>query len=303
MKLSICIPIFNSETLIEKLATDIGNALSTTEFELVLVSDGSTDNSDAICSNLAKNSEHIKFIALQRNFGEHNAVMCALNYSTGDIVIVMDDDFQNPPSEILKLANEISKGKDVVYSKYLKKNHSLFRNLGSQFNNKVATWLLGKPSGLYLSSFKAINRSIVEDIIKYKGPFPYIDGLIWRLTNNIGTVIVTHNSRLEGHSNYTFKKLISLWLNMFINFSIKPLRVFTASGFCVSIISMIFLIYLITEKILHPEVEPGWASLMSAITFFSGLQIIFLGVVAEYVGKNYLTVNGTPQWIVKSKIL
>lgn len=299
MKLSICIPVFNSENTIEKIVREIEIELSSHDLEFVLVNDGSLDKTESVCIRIAQQQSNIRFLSLAKNFGEHNAVMCALNHCTGDVAIIIDDDFQNPPSEIIKLVNEIQNGKDVVYSEYKKKRHSLARNIGSKFNNKVATWLLDKPTDLYLSSFKAIRRSVVNEIIKYKGPFPYVDGLILRVTNSISTVVVDHKPRQEGRSNYNLSKLISLWLNMFINFSIKPLRFFTICGFVVSSISILFLVFFIVEKIIYPSIEPGWASLMVAITFFSGLQLIFLGVVAEYIGKSYLTANGTPQWIVK----
>ena len=303
MKLSICIPVFNSETTIEKIVREIEMELSSYELEFILVNDGSTDKTESVCLRLTQQQACIRFLSLARNFGEHNAVMCALNHCTGDVAIIIDDDFQNPPSEIIKLVNEIKNGKDVVYSEYKKKRHSLVRNLGSRFNNKVATWLLDKPTDLYLSSFKAIRRNVINEIIKYKGPFPYVDGLILRVTNSISTVVVDHKPRMEGRSNYNMSKLIALWLNMFINFSIKPLRFFTICGFFVSGVSLLFLTFFIFEKIVYPNTEPGWASLMVAITFFSGLQLIFLGVVAEYIGKSYLTANGTPQWVVKKDTL
>lgn len=303
MKISICIPVYNSGNTIEKLVRSIELEISSHNFEFVLVNDGSKDHSEDVCAALAKSNSRVRFISLRRNFGEHNAVMCALNYMTGDCAVIMDDDFQNPPSEIVKLVKELDDGFDVVYSFYKKKKHNIFRNIGSSFNNLVSTWLLGKPKKLYLSSFKIIRRDVVDEIIKYKGPFPYVDGLILRVTDNISSVMVEHNFREEGHSNYTFSKLISLWLNMFINFSIKPLRLFTMSGIVVSLVSLTLILYFIVDKVLHPEIEAGWTSLILTITFFSGIQLLFLGIVAEYLGKSYLTINQTPQWIVKKEIL
>ena len=303
MKITICIPVYNSERTIERLVNAIESELISYDIELVIVNDGSKDRSEEVCSILAKQNSRIRFLSLRRNFGEHNAVMCALNYMTGDCAVIIDDDFQNPPSEIVKLIRELDNGFDVVYSFYKKKKHNIFRNIGSSFNNLVSTWLLGKPKNLYLSSFKVIRRDVIDEIIKYKGPFPYVDGLILRVTDNISSVIVEHNFREEGHSNYTFSKLISLWLNMFINFSIKPLRLFTMIGIVVSLVSLTSILYFIADKVLHPEIEAGWTSLILTITFFSGIQLLFLGIVAEYLGKSYLTINQTPQWIVKKEIL
>jgi undecaprenyl-phosphate 4-deoxy-4-formamido-L-arabinose transferase len=239
----------------------------------------------------------------KKDFGEHNAVMCALNYADGDFIAIIDDDFQNPPEEIVKLMDEALKGYDVVYSKYEIKKHHWFRNFGSRFNDIVATWLLSKPRNLYLSSFKVINKATRNEIIKYTGPFPYIDGLILRVTNSISAVYVQHDARKVGRSNYTLAKLVSLWLNMFINFSIKPLRVFTLFGIIISLVSFVLALYFIIDKILYPQTQSGWTSLAVAILFFSGMQIVFMGLLGEYIGKQYLDSNKTPQWTIKKEIL
>jgi polyisoprenyl-phosphate glycosyltransferase len=303
MKISICIPVYNGALSISRLVASVEKELAAYDLEFVLVNDGSKDDSEAVCTAIARENPRVRFISLRRNFGEHNAVMCALNHMTGDCAVIIDDDFQNPPEEIIHLVRELEKGFDVVYTRYQEKKHTLFRNLGSWFNNLTATWLLNKPKNLYLSSFKAIRREVVDEIIQYLGPFPYIDGLILRVTDNISTVIVKHSSRTEGQSNYTLKKLISLWLNMFINFSVKPLRVFTLVGILVSGVSLLMLIYFILDRLIDPaNAERGWASLMVAITFFSGIQLISLGLISEYLGKHYMTSTKTPQWIVKKRI-
>jgi polyisoprenyl-phosphate glycosyltransferase len=176
MRISICIPVYNAQKTIEELVSAVELELHDYELEFVLVNDGSKDKSELVCDLLALKNERVRFISLRRNFGEHNAVMCALNHMTGDVAVIIDDDFQNPPEEIIYLVREIEKGFDVVYSFYADKKHNLFRNMGSQFNDRVASWLLNKPRNLYLSSFKAIRREICDEIIKYKGPFPYVDG-------------------------------------------------------------------------------------------------------------------------------
>ncbi len=303
MLLSVCIPVYNGAKTIGPLLEEVRRVVTEIELEFVLVNDGSKDNSEAVCAALAETYDEVKFISLRRNFGEHNAVMCALNYCSGDYAVVIDDDFQNPPSEILSLLREAVSGRDVVYSKYHVKKHNLFRNLGSKFNDLMATWLLRKPKGLYLSSFKVIARPVIDEIIKYKGPFPYIDGLILRVTDNFSSVYVEHSARAEGRSNYTLGKLISLWLNMFINFSIRPLRVMSFTGFFTSLISLILGISFIVEKVRNPRTPLGWASLAVIVLFFGGVQLIFLGLLGEYVGKHYLEANGTPQWVVKKEYL
>ena len=303
LKISVCIPVYNSEKTILKLVEDVKDKLHNYELEVILVNDGSKDSSEEICIGLSDKYDFVKFISLRKNFSYHNAVLCGLTYMTGDYVAIIDDDFQNPPSEILLLIEEAQQGYDVVYSRYEEKRHHWFRNLGSQFNGMVATWLLDKPKGLYLSSSKLITKEVVNEIIKYSGPFPYIDGLIFRVTDNIGVKTVKHVDRLEGDSNYTFSKLIAQWMNMFVSFSIKPLRLATFFGLIISTVSFIFGMYFIVDKILHPDITLGWTSLITAILFFSGIQILFLGLLGEYLGKQYLDQNGTPAYIVKKEYL
>lgn len=299
MKVSICIPVYNGADTIGRLLAAIDAAFTASDKEVVLVNDGSRDSSAEVCRKLAEQYAYVKFIDLRKNSGEHNAVMCALNYCTGDCAAIIDDDLQNPPEEIFKLIDEMEKGYDVVFAKYHKKKHSLFRNLGSKFNDVFATWLLEKPKNLYLCSFKLVSRAVIDEIIKYKGPFPYVDGLILRVTDSFSSVYVNHNARESGHSNYTLKRLVRLYLNMFINFSIKPMRLITAVGFSIMGIALVLAVIFIIEKLLRPETAAGWTSLAVLILFFGGLQSFFLGLIGEYIGKNYLDKNGTPQWTVK----
>jgi polyisoprenyl-phosphate glycosyltransferase len=302
--ITVCIPVYNGAKTIAALVGEIFKELTPHyRIEIVLVNDYSRDNSDDVCKELARTNDFVKYISLRKNFGEHNAVMCALNYATGDYVVIVDDDFQNPPHEIRTLVEEARKGYDVVYSAFREKHHNRFRNLGSGFNDRVATWLLGKPPDLYLSSFKAISGEMVKKIICYKGPSPYIDGLILRETRSISSVVVQHDERREGQSNYTLTKLLALWLNMFINFSIMPLRLFSLFGVFVILFSFIAAVIFIIQKLLDPGSEMGWTSVMVSILFFSGVQIVFLGLIGEYIGKNYLHANGTPQWVVKEEHL
>jgi undecaprenyl-phosphate 4-deoxy-4-formamido-L-arabinose transferase len=303
MKLSVCIPVYNGSKTIKNLVDRSRIELQDIDIEFVLVNDGSTDESDVICSKIAEEYTDVKYICLRRNFGEHNSVMCALNYCSGDYAAIIDDDFQNPPSEIRKLLAEAECGYDVVYAKYRKKKHHFFRNLGSKFNDSMATWLLNKPKDLYLCSFKLLNREIINEIIKYKGPFPYIDGLIIRATDNIASVYVEHAPRKEGRSNYTLSKLISLWLNMFINFSIKPLRIITFFGIFTAMVCIVTGVWFIIERLIYPDTTPGWTSLIITILFTGSVQMISIGLAGEYLGKNYLDKNGTPQWTVKKEIL
>lgn len=299
---TICIPVYNGANTIAALVGEVVSELSPHyQLEFVLVNDYSRDHSDEVCKQLAADNAAVKYISLRKNFGEHNAVMCALNHATGDYVVIIDDDFQNPPREIRALVEEARQGYDVVYGVFREKRHHIYRNLGSRFNNRVANWLLEKPPQLYLSSFKAISGEMVQRIIRYQGPSPYIDGLLLRETRSISSVEVEHDDRKEGQSNYTLAKLVALWLNMFINFSIKPLRLFALFGVVVTLFSFIAAVFFIIQKVLDPDLQMGWTSVMVSILFFSGVQLLFLGLIGEYIGKHYLQSNGTPQWVIKEK--
>ncbi len=301
-KLSVVIPVYNGSQTIRALVDTVLEELRDLDPEIVLVNDGSHDDSEAVCEGIAGTHPAVKFVSLRRNFGEHNAVMCGLNHMDAEYAAIIDDDFQNPPSEIRKLLAEAEKGYDVVYSRYAQKRHNWFRNAGSRFHNAMATVLLHKPPDLYLSSFKVIRREVVAEIVKYRGPFPYVDGLLLRVTNNISTVLVRHDARVEGRSNYTLGKLISLTMNMFLNYSIWPLRALTILGFVFLAIGLVSSVVFICEKILHPGIQIGWTSLMVAVLTLSGLQLTFLGLIGEYLGKTYLDRNGTPQWVVRKRV-
>jgi len=299
-KLSVVIPLYHSGSTIVRLVDELYALYSKYDLEVILVNDGSADDTWLYCEKLKEAHANVVCLDLRRNFGEHNAVMCGLNHCTGDYVAIIDDDFQNSPEEIEKLIAAADRH-DVVYSYYKKKEHHWFRNLGSRINDYFATILMDKPKGLYLSSFKLINREIVNEIVKYRGPFPYVDGLILRVTSSIGQVEVVHVRRKVGRSNYTLAKLIDLWLNMFVNFSIKPMRFLTLSGFFISAISIFLAISFALEKISDPELAVGWASTTILIVLFFGVQFVFLGLIGEYVGKQYLDQNGTPQWVIRKK--
>jgi undecaprenyl-phosphate 4-deoxy-4-formamido-L-arabinose transferase len=228
--------------------------------------------------------------------------MAGFNYCTGDAAVVIDDDFQNPPAEIGRLAEKLSEGYDVVFSCYAKKEHGILRNLGSRFNNLVASAMIHKPLGLYLSSFKAVNRFLIDELVKYRGPYPYIDGLILRISRNFATVQVRHNPRVEGRSGYTLGKLVSLWLNMFTNFSIVPLRAAMLLGFLFSAAGFVAAVMFIVEKIRHPQIQAGWASLMTALLIVSGVQLFAIGMVGEYLGRLFLKDAGNPQYVVRRAI-
>jgi glycosyltransferase involved in cell wall biosynthesis len=301
---SIVIPVYNSENSIGPLVNKLVNELVPLfETEIILVNDQSKDHSHKACLALhEKYRKVVKYYPLAKNVGEHNAVMAGLNQTTGDYAVIMDDDFQNPVSEVIKLITyAVDHEYDVIYTWYEKKQHSLFRNMGSIFNNWVANVMLKKPKDLYLSSFKLMNRYLVNEIILYDLPYPYIDGLILRTTSNIGKLQVMHEKRADGRSNYTLVKLARLWMNMFTNFSILPLRIAIIMGFVFAVIGITLGIYTVIERINNPDLPLGYASLVVTISLFAGIQLIAIGMLGEYLGRMFLSQNKKPQYSIRKR--
>jgi len=300
MHLSVIIPVYNSEQSLGRLVEHVIETLNQVQLEIILINDGSRDASEQVGKELQNRFSEVKFISLRRNFGEFNAVMCGLNHASGNYCVIIDDDFQNPPSEIIKLVETAQKGDfDVVYSYYSTKKHSLFRNFGSWLVNRLTTWLLEKPDDLYLSSFKLLSKAVVKEIIKYKGPYPYIDGLIFRVTRHIGRVQVTHNVRQEGQSGYTLRKLTSLFLTILFGYSLKPLRLLTGSGLVFMGISVLafftdLILYLIHAKFFILD------SHLITIMFLGGCILTSIGVLGEYIGRIFMTQSGLPQYVEKN---
>lgn len=304
-RLSIVIPVYNAEQTIESLCKTL-IALYGEQYalEIILVNDYSRDSSDVVCRRLhGEFGRIIRYIRLARNFGEHNAVMAGLNFVTGDFCVTMDDDFQNPPEEIATLLQEIGKGYDVVYTHYGTKNDSLLRNLGSRFNDAMANLVLKKPADLYLSSFKIMNRFAVEQIVKYPGPDPYIDGIILRITASIGKVQVRHSQREHGRSGYTLGKLVSLWGNMIVSFSLIPLRFLGITGLLMTVYGVLVGTGTLVDMALPMLEDPSDIEIMRASSaFFRGVQLLATSIVGEYVGRIYLLTRQDPQYIIRESL-
>ena len=301
-ELSLVIPVYNGSRTIGPLVEQTAKIFGSTSFEIVLVNDGSADDSETVCAQLAERfPQTVTFVHLSRNFGEHSAVLAGFTQARGRYVAVLDDDGQNPPEEVIRMLDELKrKNYDVVYGHYIEKKHSWFRNLGSRFNDRIATLMLHKPKDLYLSSFKVMNRFLVNEIIKYRGPYPYTDGLIYRVTRNIGQIPVEHRASESGQSRYTLRRLVRLWLNMFLNFSIQPLRISVYVGLLASCLSIVALVAILIDKLwITKNVTLGIPTVLGSIVFFAGIQLMILGLVGEYLGRLYLDHTGTPQYVVR----
>ncbi|UVK45388.1 glycosyltransferase family 2 protein [Mesorhizobium sp. AR07] len=303
VSLSIVVPVYRSADVLPELVRQVRDVLAGTkydgEYELVLVNDSSPDASWSVIEDCAKECHWVRGLSLRKNFGQHNATMAGLRYSRGRIVIVMDDDLQHPPSAILALAEKIEAGYDVCYTHYKERKHAAWKKWGSRLNDIVAAWVLKKPRDLYLSSFKAMSRGVVDAILAYDGPYAYVDGLILGATNSIAAIDITHQERFTGRGNYNLRRSVGLWLKMATGSSVYPLRIATVTGFCMAALSLIFLMLIVVQRLTHPEMQPGWASIIATILLIGGLQMVFLGILGEYIGRIYIRLNNSPQYVVR----
>lgn len=299
--LSVVIPLYRSEESIERVVAELAALPIEGGLEIVLVNDCSPDNTLAACRRIMESCPVPVTVASHaRNFGEHNAVLTGLRHTRGRWVVTMDDDGQNPPSEVPKLlAAAQAGGHDVVFGDYAIKEHAAWRNLGSRFTNAVAGWLLDKPKGLYLSSFRCLSRFIVDEIVRYEGPYPYIDGLILQSTRAVTAIEVDHKARAEGESGYNMRRLVRLWLNMFTSFSVAPLRAATLLGLALGALGVLGVLGVVYLYLTDQGPAFGWGSIMAALLVFSGAQLVMLGVIGEYLGRAYLTANRRPQSVVR----
>jgi glycosyltransferase involved in cell wall biosynthesis len=299
--LSIVVPVYNGAATVGRLVEALSALSVDGGLEIVLVYDGSPDNSLAVCQALAETATvPLTVVEHSRNYGEHNAVMSGFRHARGAYIITMDDDLQNPPEEVVRLYDACRLGgHEVVYTFYADKKHESWRNLGSRFNGWVADRLLDKPKGLYLSSFRCLSAFVARTITTYEGPFVYVDGLILQVTQKIGTLQVNHLARAEGQSNYTLRRLVNLWLAMALNFSVLPLRFATVAGAVTAGLGILGLLLVLSEG-LFGDPPAGWASLAAIVLTLGGLQLLMLGILGEYVGRLFLTVNKRPQGVVKS---
>lgn len=303
--LSIVVPVYNGAKTVGALVTALSGLSIPGGHEIILVDDGSADDSRQVCAHLAATASRVPvtFVQLSRNFGEHNAVMAGLGRARGDFIITMDDDLQNPPEEVPRLfAHARDGGYDVVYTHYATKQHSLFRNLGSTFANRTAGFLLNLPRGLYLSTFRCLSAFAVREICRYDGPFPHVDGLVLQVTRAIGRLQVAHLPRLEGRSNYTLRRLVRLWLIIALNFSSFPLRLGGVVGVAAAAAGALFAALLLWRQVVQGvPPEPG-AGLLSALLLAAGIILLALGVVGEYVGRIFQIVSGRRQYAIRQVI-
>jgi undecaprenyl-phosphate 4-deoxy-4-formamido-L-arabinose transferase len=305
MEISVVIPVYYSEKILPELCRQLEDALLNFEYEVILVYDGSQDNSWDVISNICNENQKICGICLLRNFGQDNAIMAGLSYSVGEYTVIMDDDLQHSPYDIKNLLDQCKKGYDVCYANYEdKKEQKWWKNFGSYINGKLAKYLTGKSNDIYLSPYKIFARHILQAILNYHGPYPYIDGLILQATDpaKITDLKVKHHKRYEGKSTYNISNSFSVFLKHSTGFSVLPLRLSIFLGFFTSTLGFLLGMYYAYAYFAYENSPEGWTTLIVLLLLLGGLTLISLGVIGEYIGRISQVLNRKPQYLVRDKI-
>ena len=305
--ISVVIPCYRSEKSINVVIDEIEQVVSSREgygVEIICVNDHSPDKVWLVLKERVARDKKVIAVDLSRNFGQHAALMAGYRLAQGDYVFSLDDDGEAPVDAIYQAIDKMEEGNyDVVIGAFDHKNSaSVFRSFGSFCNERMSRWLAEKPADLALSTFRLMRPFVKDEICRYQGCYPYTSGLIFRTTLNCANIPVTHRKRLEGRSGYTFKKLIMLWLNGFTAFSVKPLRVASFMGFVFSCLGFLYALYCIVHKIVNPNVQMGYSSLMSALLIIGGIVMLMLGLIGEYIGRIYICLNKSPQYVVRNTV-
>ena len=304
MLVSVVIPCYNSEKSIREvvaLTIEEFRSIPGYEVEFVLVNDNSRDGTFREITALAQEYPNVHGISLMRNFGQHNALMCGMNYTHGDLILGMDDDMQTHPSQIRRILEKQTEGYDLVYGVYEKSANSAGKNLTSWFNRVSSRALLGRPKDIRSSNFWLITDKVRREVIKYRNYNPYVDGLFFRTTHNVGNVTIQHHKREYGSSNYTLKKMMKLWM-AYWNYSVLPLRIASVLGAFTSLIGFIAALWTVIHRLIDPTITVGWSSTVSIMLIFFGFILLVLGIIGEYIGEIVLSINSTPQFVIRDMV-
>lgn len=303
--ISFVIPCYNSMNSINGVVKEIDDTMNEHkeyDYEIILVNDSSPDDVWSVIKEISEEKKYVKAISFAKNFGQHSALMAGYRASKGDIIVSADDDGQTPIDQVFRLIDKLDDKCDVVYARYDSIKQSFARRCGTWINGKMNEILLGKPKGLFASSYYVMKRFVAMDMIKYNNPYPYIGGLVFRTTKKIINVDVDHREREEGQSGYSFGKLIKLWMNGFTAFSVVPLRFSSLIGVICAFIGFIFGIVTVIRKLVTPDISVGWSSTVAIMLFIGGLIMLMLGMIGEYLGRIYISINNSPQYVVKESI-
>lgn len=303
--LSFVIPCYCSEHTVRGVLEEINEIMSQYSdynYEIIAVNDCSSDNVLTVLKEIAENDDKIKVIDLAKNFGKHAALMAGYSVVSGDVVINLDDDGQCPIDKLWELIKPLDNGYDVSIAKYPCKKQSAFKNFGSLINLMMSRYLLGKPKELYVSNFSAAKKYVIDEIINYDKPYPYLEGLTLRTTSKICNVDMEERERAAGVGHYTFIKSLKLWLNGFTAFSVKPLRISTVLGAICALVGFVFGTVTIINKLIHPEMQAGYSSTMAVLLFIGGMIMMMLGMIGEYIGRIYICINNSPQYVIRETV-
>ena len=295
------------DTVVDEVIRSLETRATEYEYEIVLVNDGSPDRSWEVIERLVEKNSHVLGINLAKNFGQHSAILAGFNYCTGDYVVAMDDDGQTPADELYTLVDKLETGYDVVYAQYDKMRQRFYRRWGSDFTRRMSDYMFDvHGQSFYTGSYFVARRFIIEEIIRYRNCFPYLGGLVLRTTRNIGYVTIKHRERMQGKSGYTLRRLVSLWVNGFTAFSVKPLEISAYIGVTMAILAFIYAILIVIRRLFIPSLAAvipyGWSSLTAIVLFIGGLVLVNMGLMGEYLGRIYMCINNSPQYVIKSVI-
>lgn len=306
-KVSFVIPCYCSEETLPSVVREIEETMCTHaeefQYEIILVNDASPrDRTRDVIKELSEQKNYVRGLSFSRNFGQHSAVLAGFSLATGDYIVNMDDDGQTPLDELFLLIRKLEEGYDLVFAKYIEsKPRSWIRRIGTRARENINCVLLEKPRELVFNSFFVARRFVIEEVLRYKNPYPYLGGLLYRATHNVANVEVHHRERAAGTSGYNLRKLIRLMLNEITAFSVKPLRIATIAGMVVGGLGFLWMVAIIGRKVFVPQVDAGYSSLMATILFLGGLQLITVGMVGEYIGRIYISLNNAPQYVIKER--
>ncbi|MCD7928690.1 MAG: glycosyltransferase [Clostridiales bacterium] len=304
--ISFVIPCYASEGSVALVMDEIRTVVAQRpeyDYEIVAVKDCSPDGVLTVLRQQAAQDRRVKVIDLAKNGGRHNALICGCHYTTGDYVAFIDDDLQCPTDRFWDLLAPLESGDyDVSIAKYPKKTQSGLKNFGSKVNDSVANWLLGKDKDLKFSNYSVMRRFVKDEVIRYTNPYPYLSGLMLRATSRVTNVVMEERERTIGVGHYNFKKSFALWMNSFTAFSVKPLRLATTLGVICAFVGVVTALYTIIHKLMVPTVAVGYSSIMATMLFLGGMIMFLLGLIGEYIGRIYISLNNSPQYVVRETL-
>ena len=302
-KFSFVIPCYRSEktitTVVDEIKSEMASKRPGDDYEIVLVNDCSPDNVWSVIEKLAETEKNVIGINLAKNFGQHSALLAGYGKCSGEYVVSLDDDGQAPLDALNDLIAKMEEGYDVVYAYYREIKQNLFRRFGSWMAGMMGKFMLDPPKDMKGSSFYIARGFVIKEMCKYKNAYPYLVGLVLRVTRKIAWVETNHRSRLEGTSGYSFARLLGLWLNGFTAFSVKPLRVSTFLGMFFAVLGFIYAIVIVVQKCLGIIGVAGWSSIIALMLIIGGCVLVMLGLIGEYVGRIYICINDSPQYVIK----